>query len=132
MPERSWQRYRPPATATTDVVYESDATGVIQWISPSVRDMLGWEPEQLEGRPASTLIHPLDLERIEALRASMYADGSAHHDVTCMVCTANARCSTRTARSTGPGHPDRRARSRLRTARPGHVEPGQSHTGARH
>jgi diguanylate cyclase (GGDEF)-like protein/PAS domain S-box-containing protein len=88
MPERSWQRYRLIADTTTDVVYESDSAGIIQWISPSVHELLGWAPIQLQGRPASDLIHPLDRDRIEALRASFYLDGSAHDDVTCMVSTA--------------------------------------------
>jgi PAS domain S-box-containing protein len=89
IPERSWQRYRLIADTTTDVVYESDSAGIIQWISPSVHELLGWAPIQLQGRPANDLIHPLDRDRIEALRASLYLDGAAHDDVTCMVSTAS-------------------------------------------
>ncbi|MEI6361042.1 MAG: PAS domain S-box protein [Actinomycetes bacterium] len=89
MPERSWQRYRLIADTTTDVVYESDSAGIIQWISPSVHELLGWAPIQLQGRPASDLIHPLDQDRIEALRTSFYLDRSPHNDVTCMVSTAS-------------------------------------------
>ena len=102
--------------ATTDVVYEIGADGTIAWISPAVTDLLGWQPDQLQGQPARDLIHPLDLERVDALRAVFYRDGVEHNDVTCMACTASGgyrevklrargHCSMRTARSSAPPSP---------------------------
>ncbi len=88
-PDPSWQHYRLLANPTTDVVYEIGADGTIAWISPAVTGLLGWRPDQLQGRPARDLIHPLDLERTDALRAAFYRDGVEHDDVTCMACTAS-------------------------------------------
>ena len=44
--------YRLVSEHTSDVVYQCDANGVLQWISPSVRSTLGWEPSTLIGRKA--------------------------------------------------------------------------------
>ncbi len=82
---RSWQRYRLIADTSTDVVYETDTNGVIQWISTSVHELLDWRPEQLLGRPAQELFHPLDLERMAAILATVYLDGHPHDEVPCMV-----------------------------------------------
>lgn len=44
-------QYRLLAENASDVVWRTSVEGVIEWVSPSVRDVLGWSPEELIGRP---------------------------------------------------------------------------------
>ena len=56
--ERTVRRFRHLAENASDVVYETDAEWRIQWISPSVQNVLGWQPEMLVGTSATDLIAP--------------------------------------------------------------------------
>jgi PAS domain S-box-containing protein len=85
----SWQRYRLHADAGTDGAYESDVDGIIRWVSPSVREILGWEPEQMLGKLGLDFVHPLDIPRMDALRADLRQQGRPHESTTCMVRTAS-------------------------------------------
>jgi diguanylate cyclase (GGDEF)-like protein/PAS domain S-box-containing protein len=87
-PEAFWERYRLIPEGSSDVVYETDRDGRIQWISPSVQDLLGWEPEDLQGQAARELVHPMDRDRVNAVRASVYAEGHVHDQVPCMMRTS--------------------------------------------
>jgi diguanylate cyclase (GGDEF)-like protein/PAS domain S-box-containing protein len=53
--------YRLLADHTSAVVFRGDNDGIIRWITSSVRSMLGWEPDEMLGRPAADFIHPDDL-----------------------------------------------------------------------
>ncbi len=59
-PEPSADRSRMIADNTTDAVYQVDMDGAIEWISPSVTQLLGWDPEDLRGVVALDLVHPND------------------------------------------------------------------------
>lgn len=48
-------RYRMFVDNSSDMVYEADTKGVIQWVSPSVERLLGWKPEDLVGRRVQDL-----------------------------------------------------------------------------
>ncbi len=63
----SWQDYRYLADNAIDVVLEADLATVIHWISPSVEEVLGWQPDELIGRSAAELVHPDDMPEIGAL-----------------------------------------------------------------
>jgi PAS domain S-box-containing protein len=43
-------RFRGMAEQMTDVLYTTDAQGIITFVSPSVRGVFGWEPEEVMGR----------------------------------------------------------------------------------
>jgi diguanylate cyclase (GGDEF)-like protein/PAS domain S-box-containing protein len=73
---RANQRFTLLAENATDVVYQNDLAGKIAWISPGVRDTLGWEPDDLLGTRSLDLIHPDDLEEMLALRKSTLAGGT--------------------------------------------------------
>jgi PAS domain S-box-containing protein len=65
-------RYRMLAERTVDLIVRYDLNGVIEYISPSIRQY-GFEPEQLVGRQAGQLVHPdeaLDLALSFAVLAS--------------------------------------------------------------
>ncbi|NJK34759.1 MAG: PAS domain S-box protein [Oscillatoriales cyanobacterium SM2_2_1] len=57
---RSESRFRSIVENANDLIYEHDAEGVMMYLSPRVRGILGGEPEQYLGRHYSELIHPED------------------------------------------------------------------------
>ena len=59
----SRNRYRLLAENSSDVVVLVRADGVVEWVSPAVSDMLGWEPAQLVGHPSADFVHPDDHRR---------------------------------------------------------------------
>lgn len=71
--ERAEREYRSLAEATTDMVYRTDSDGIIQWVSPSVRRVLGWEPADLIGRSARHFSDPQEWSGYEQTRADIYA-----------------------------------------------------------
>jgi PAS domain S-box-containing protein len=48
-----------------DIVSQVDPEGRVVFISPSVKRVLGYEPEEIVGREIRMLIHPLEWERIK-------------------------------------------------------------------
>lgn len=61
------------AELVLDLVYQTDLAGVIQWISPSVTQILGWKPEELLGTLSAELVHPDDQPDMRANRIRMDA-----------------------------------------------------------
>lgn len=64
--ERSEHRYRLLAENASDVVFQTDLSGVIVWVSPAVERVLGWAPEEFLGHQTPEFTHPED--RAEAIR----------------------------------------------------------------
>jgi PAS domain S-box-containing protein len=62
-------RYRMLADQATDIIVRYDTQGVIDYASPSVRQ-LGYAPEDLVGRSAATFDHPDDRARATAYRTA--------------------------------------------------------------
>ena len=54
-------RYRIIADNVADIILRYDAKGVLEYVSPSVREV-GYEPEDLIGQPVHSLILPLEEE----------------------------------------------------------------------
>lgn len=69
--QRSEQGFRELAENAADVVMRSDVAGVIEWITPSVTAMLGWDPRQLVGKPFRELVHPDDWARLGAVQSGL-------------------------------------------------------------
>ena len=57
----SEREFRLLAENAADIVIRFDEAGVRRWVSGSVRDLLGWEPEQFITAPFDALVHPDDL-----------------------------------------------------------------------
>ncbi|OWK32630.1 sensor domain-containing diguanylate cyclase [Sphingomonas mucosissima] len=51
-------RYRLLTENSTDIVVNLDRTGRLQFVSASVKQISGFDPEELVGRPASALVQP--------------------------------------------------------------------------
>jgi PAS domain S-box-containing protein len=62
----SEQKYRSIVENTQDVIMLTRSDGIITYLSPATRQVLGYEPEELVGRQP-WIIHPDDLERVRRL-----------------------------------------------------------------
>ncbi|MGC8498379.1 MAG: PAS domain S-box protein [Acidimicrobiales bacterium] len=65
------ERYRLVAEHASNVVVRGHRDGRIEWIFDSVEGLLGWRPEDLEGRRFDELVHPDDLRHVEAIRRTV-------------------------------------------------------------
>ncbi len=65
----SERRYRLLAENATDAVYLINAAGVIQWASPAVRRVLGFDPKDLVGTPSASRVHPDSVPVLRAVQA---------------------------------------------------------------
>jgi diguanylate cyclase (GGDEF)-like protein/PAS domain S-box-containing protein len=69
-------RYRLLADNSSDVITRTSRRGIITWVSPSVRRLLGYSPQGLVGAPSAALIHPEDLPRaVRAFRSLIEDNG---------------------------------------------------------
>jgi PAS domain S-box-containing protein len=59
---------------TSDWVWEVDANGVYTYASPKVRDLLGYEPEEIIGRTPFDLMPPEEAERVGAIFQTVVLD----------------------------------------------------------
>ncbi|MES2001502.1 MAG: diguanylate cyclase [Pseudomonadota bacterium] len=59
-------RYRMMADHSSDILMHLDVSGEIRFVSPSVKNIGGFDPEDLIGHKTSELIHPDDFERVRA------------------------------------------------------------------
>ena len=61
----SADKYRSLVENIKDVIYELDSQGVILYISPAVRDMLGFDSTEIIGKKFTELAYADDLSRLE-------------------------------------------------------------------
>jgi diguanylate cyclase (GGDEF)-like protein/PAS domain S-box-containing protein len=71
--------YRLLAEHASDFVVRTDASGAIDWASPSTTRALGYAPDELIGRRAGDLVHPDDAELPRRANEAL-ARGEAVHD----------------------------------------------------
>jgi diguanylate cyclase (GGDEF)-like protein/PAS domain S-box-containing protein len=69
--QRAAAELRLLAENASDVVLRVNEHGVITWVSPSVRTVLGWEPDVLVGTPSLSLIEHADHEKVISNRTAM-------------------------------------------------------------
>jgi diguanylate cyclase (GGDEF)-like protein/PAS domain S-box-containing protein len=58
------EKYRLIAENSYDLIRLIDAAGVVQYASPSHKTLLGFEPEELEGKPFDLYIHHEDMNQV--------------------------------------------------------------------
>ncbi|HEY5109600.1 MAG TPA: EAL domain-containing protein [Acidimicrobiales bacterium] len=61
----SEDRFRSLIQNSSDVTLIIDADGVLQFLSPAVEELLGYQPEELVGTGATELVHEADRDRVE-------------------------------------------------------------------
>jgi PAS domain S-box-containing protein len=69
---RSEARYRMLVENASDIVFHT-IDGVVDWVSPSLTSILGWEQSELVGRTTAHLWHPGDLQAAIVLRDRVYS-----------------------------------------------------------
>jgi diguanylate cyclase (GGDEF)-like protein/PAS domain S-box-containing protein len=79
--DRLRDAYRMLAENASDVVSRSDVAGVIEWITPSVVDLLGWRADEVIGRVSIDLVHPDDHALLIAARSEVDSMGQARVEV---------------------------------------------------
>ena len=66
----SERRFRLLAEYSSDLVFQISLDSTIEWVSPSSETLLGWRPDEMQGRPSDEFVHPEDIEvRRRAMRA---------------------------------------------------------------
>jgi PAS domain S-box-containing protein len=74
---QSQEAFRDLVENVDDVLYTTDHDLVVTYVSPVVKNVLGYDPSELVGRPALSLVHGEDLPTIQAavqdvLNGSLY------------------------------------------------------------
>ena len=62
---RGESRYRLMAESSADVIALVNLKGVRTYASPAVREVLGWDPEEIVGKPSLQLVHPDDTPQFQ-------------------------------------------------------------------
>ena len=73
----SEQRYRLITENSLDLICLHKPDGVYKWVSPSVKQLLGYTPKELVGVNPYTLFHPDDLDRIKNQAHDPSLDGES-------------------------------------------------------
>jgi len=63
----SEERYRALVETTSDWVWETDENGVYSYVSPRVRDLLGYSPEEVLGKTPFDLMPPEEARRVSRI-----------------------------------------------------------------
>jgi diguanylate cyclase (GGDEF)-like protein/PAS domain S-box-containing protein len=71
------ERFRVMVEASSDVVLEAGGEGVVTWASPSVRDVLGFDPDDVVGLSVVDLVHQLDRRSAQEQVAAVIAGDEA-------------------------------------------------------
>ena len=70
-------RYRLLADFSADMVTRRNRDNVITYASPAHKSILGWDPDDMIGRPAAEFMHPDDIDRVRAARARAAEHGDS-------------------------------------------------------
>ncbi len=68
---KSEEKYRLIAENVSDMIARSDPAGTFTYVSSVCRNLLGYEPEELIGKPTEDLIHPDDRRSLRRLFAAV-------------------------------------------------------------
>ena len=79
--QRAASDLRLLAENASDVVLRINEHGTIVWVSPSVRTVLGWEPDVLVGTPSLSIVVHEDHEKVNAGRDIWRAGGDTESSV---------------------------------------------------
>ena len=70
---QSEERFRTLTESTSDWIWEVDANGVYTYASPKVKDLLGYNPEEVIGKTPFNLMPPDEAERVGAIFRDLVA-----------------------------------------------------------
>ncbi len=73
--QQSEARFRGLAEALPDLLYTTDADGILTYVSPSIGSLLGWSPEEAVGRNFTEFLTPEEIPRIVAAFRAAVEEG---------------------------------------------------------
>jgi PAS domain S-box-containing protein len=76
----SQARYRSLVENINDVIYSADIKGTLTYISPAIRNLCQYSPEELIGQPFAHFVHPDDLPMLVAGLERVFAGVSEPHE----------------------------------------------------
>ncbi|PKG31218.1 PAS domain S-box protein, partial [Methanoregula sp.] len=72
----SEEKFRGVAERSSDIIQLTDRMGRITYVSPSIRRVFGFDPEEVIGSPPEELVHPDDIGSVlELIRETMTGTG---------------------------------------------------------
>jgi PAS domain S-box-containing protein len=80
--EESEARYRLLTESAQDLIVRMDPAGVLRYVSPASRSLLGYESEEVINKPFADYVHPDDLEALNARRGDLANSQSEHETLT--------------------------------------------------
>lgn len=75
--KQSEEKFRNLVETTNDFIWETNAEGVYVYASPHVRDLLGYEPDEVIGRSPFHFMSPNEAERVRIISESITKSGKA-------------------------------------------------------
>ncbi len=72
----SEERYRFIVERAPDLLFTTDAAGAFEFLSDTCERLTGWRPEELVGRPFTTIVHPSSRPEVRASWGAMLSDPS--------------------------------------------------------
>ena len=74
--KRSEEKYRLIVEKSTDIIFSFNFAGEFLYISPSIKNLLGYDPDDLIGHPFQSLVHPEDITGLQQAIQRNINDGS--------------------------------------------------------
>ncbi|MFA6331653.1 MAG: PAS domain S-box protein [Methanoregula sp.] len=78
---KSETKYRLLVENTHDIIYSINADGILTFVSPSWKALLGHDPADVTGRPFQDFVHPADIPAINAFLRNVVATGQRQSDI---------------------------------------------------
>ncbi|NQT73381.1 MAG: PAS domain S-box protein [Chloroflexi bacterium] len=75
----SEERFRSLVETTSDWIWSVNLDGIYTYVSPRIKDLLGYEPEEIIGKTPLDLMPPIEAERIGAIFADISVSRSPIH-----------------------------------------------------
>jgi diguanylate cyclase (GGDEF)-like protein/PAS domain S-box-containing protein len=90
----SEERFRSLVQRASDLTAVTDADGMVGYLSPAAKEILGYDPDELIGRPLLEHIHADDRPRVADLLAQLRGEPSAAATIELRVTTRDRRVRT--------------------------------------
>jgi PAS domain S-box-containing protein len=74
--KRSEEKYRLIVEKSTDIIFSFNGAGEFLYVSPSIKNLLGYDPNDLIGHPFQSLVHPDDFSSLQQAIQRNIKDGS--------------------------------------------------------
>lgn len=91
---RTEEYFRSLTENASDLIAVAEVGGVLRYVSPSVTQALGYQPEQLVGANGSMLIHPEDLPRVREVGGRLLSTPGASVRLECRAQSADGSFRT--------------------------------------